>query len=170
MSRGTGTEGQPGPRAIDRALIAVALGFATTSLLFDRMAAIEPGPIEPATGGLKGAFYWYASTYDPLIVQNPLWLQIMSGVSAFVFGPFYLLLAYALWRRRAWIRLPALAYASVMLYSMVVFLGVHSFGEPRPPMLWLVVLVYLPYVLFPIALLARMLPGPPFAADGAARP
>lgn len=145
-------------RGIDRILLALSVCFAATSLLFDRMAALEPGPLAPATGGLRGLFYWWGSTYDPLIVLNPLWLQIMSGISAFVFGPFYILLAYALVKRRAWIRWPAVVYAAVMLYSMVVFLGVHSFGEPRPPVLWLVALLYAPYVLFPLALLWRMLP------------
>ncbi len=149
-------------RAYDRVLLAFAVTFASTSLVFDRMAALEAGPLAPASGGVRGAFYWWASTYDPLIVQNPLWLQIMSGISAFVFGPFYVALAYALVRRRSWIRGPALAYAVAMLYSMVVFLGVHSFGEPRPPVPWLVALMYAPYVLFPLALLRRMLPGPPF--------
>lgn len=149
-------------RLYDRVLLAFALVFASTSLLFDRMAALEPGPLAPTSEGLRGLFYWWGSTYDPLIVLNPLWLQIMSGISAFVFGPFYVALAYALVRRRPWIRGPALAYCAAMLYSMVVFLGVHSFGEPRPPVLWLVALLYAPYVIFPLALLRRMLPGPPF--------
>lgn len=146
----------------DRVLAGWAMVFAMTSLVFDRMAAIEAGPIEPASAGVKGAFYWYATTFDPLIAVNPLWLQIMSAISAFVFGPFYVALAYALIRRRAWIRRPALAYCVAMLYSMVVFLGVHSFGEPRPPSLAIVVAMYTPYVLFPLALLRRMLPVPVF--------
>lgn len=145
-------------RGVDRALLVVALSFACTSALFDRMAALEPGPLEPASEGLRGFFYWWGATYDPLIALNPLWLQIVSGISAFVFGPFYVLLAYALVRRRAWIRWPAVVYAAVMLYSMVLFLGVHTFGEPRPPVMWLVGLLYAPYVLFPLALLWRMLP------------
>ncbi len=154
----------------DRVLAGWALLFAMTSLVFDRIAALEPGPMEPATTGVKGAFFWYATTFDPLIAVNPLWLQIMSSISAFVFGPFYLALAYALIRRRAWIRRPALAYAAVMLYSMVVFLGVHTFGEPRPPSLAIVAAMYAPYVLFPLALLRRMLPAPVFAGPGEVKP
>ncbi|MDC0715755.1 EXPERA domain-containing protein [Nannocystis bainbridge] len=158
MADVTGHEGHVQVRWIDRVLLVFALSFCSTSLLFDRMAALEPGPMAPATEGLRGFFYWWGSTYDPLIVLNPLWLQIASCVSAFVFGPFYAVLAVALVRRREWIRWPAIIYASVMLYSMVIFLGVHTFGEPRPTVPWLVALLYAPYVLFPLALLRRMLP------------
>lgn len=158
MADETGHKGHVPLGWTDRVLLVFAVSFASTSLLFDRMAAIEPGPLAPASGGLRGIFYWWGSTYDPLIVLNPLWLQIMSGVSAFVFGPFYVALAYALLRRREWIRWPAIVYAAVMLYSMVVFLGVHTFGEPRPTVPWLVALLYAPYVLFPLVLLRRMVP------------
>lgn len=146
----------------DRVLTGWAALFAMTSLVFDRMAALEPGPMAPETAGIKGAFYWYATTFDPLIALNPLWLQIVSGISAFVFGPFYIALAYALVRRRPWIRRLALAYCVAMLYSMVLFLGVHGFGEPHPPSLGIVIAMYTPYVLFPLALLRRMLPTPVF--------
>lgn len=145
----------------DRVLVGWALLFATTSFVFDRAAALTSGPLDPHATGIHGAFYWYASTYDPLIALNPLWLQIVSGISAFVFGPFYLTLAFALVRRRAWIRPVALAYCVAMLYSMVLFLGVHGWGEPRPPSLAIAVGVYTPYVLFPLALLRRFLPGGP---------
>lgn len=143
----------------DRLLAGWALSFAATSLIFDRIAALECGPLQPADSGPKALFYWWATTYDPLIAANPLWLQIMSGVSAFVFGPFYAWLAASLLRGRA-VRGPAIVYASVMLYSMVVFLGVHAFGELRPPVPWLVALLYAPYVLFPLVLLWRFLPRP----------
>lgn len=148
----------------DRVLAIWALSFAMTSLVFDRVAALEHGPLQPAESGPKALLYWWGTTYDPLIAQNPLWLQIMSGLSAFVFGPFYVWLAVKLLRGRAR-RGPPIVYAFVMLYSMVVFLGVHAFGELRPPVPSLVALLYAPYVLFPLVLLWRFLPRPAGVED-----
>jgi hypothetical protein len=157
MSMEAGHQGQP--RFGDRVLALWALSFAATSFVFDRVAALEHGPLQPAASGPKAWLYWWATTYDPLIAANPLWLQIASGVSAFVFGPFYVWLALALLRGRC-ARGPAIVYAFVMLYSMVIFLGVHAFGELRPPNPQLVAALYAPYVLFPLILLWRFLPRP----------
>src|SRR5262245_25845804 len=68
------------------------------------------------------ANYWYAAGTDPLLLTPPVSLRVQTFISAFVFGPFYLVLVYAFVRGRDWVRLPAIVYVSAMLYGMVVFL------------------------------------------------
>ena len=141
-------------------LAATFLGFAATSFLFDRAAALDwvgPDVADP----FGRALWWFAQRWDPLVGQNPLFLRVMSGISAFVFGPFYLVLAWALVKGRAWIRTPAIAYAVVMLYSMVVHVAVELWGELPPPNLPVFFGVYAAYVIAPIVLLRRMATGWP---------
>lgn len=55
---------------------------------------------------------------DPLLLHPPIGLEIQTFISAFVFGPFYLLLVYAFSTGRDWIRMPAILYVSAMTYGM----------------------------------------------------
>jgi len=156
----------PAPRrtVLDAFLVATLCAFAATSLLCDRTAALDiiaPDSADP----FARAVYWYGVRYDPLVVANPLFLQVMSGISAFVFGPLYLWLARGLWRRDRSIRLPALLYVATMLYSMVVHLAAEIWGELPPPHWDVFVAVYAPYVVVPIALAWRLRRPDPFAAD-----
>ncbi len=98
-------------------------------------------------------------------MHPPVWMRFVTGLSAFVYAPFYLVLVYALIRGRNWIQLPAVIYATmiVTLTGVVVF-GVEFIGEqpyrtPNP----LGFLAYnLPYVLIPLLLLIRMRKPEPF--------
>lgn len=147
----------------DAFLVATLCAFAATSLLVDRTAALDiigPESADP----FARAMYWYGVRYDPLVVANPLFLQVMSAISAFVFGPLYLWLARALWRRDSAIRVPALLYSVAMLYSMIVHVAVELWGEMPPPNMLVFVGVYTPYVLVPLLLAWRVRRPDPFAA------
>lgn len=140
---------------LDACLVATLIAFAATSLLFDRAAALDH--VAPDSTDPFGRWLWqFGTSYDPLVAQNPLFLRIMSGVSAFVFGPFYLWAARALWRGDPRLRVPALVYASTMLYSMFVHIAVELVGELPPPDLVVFALVYAPYCALPVALVARV--------------
>jgi EXPERA (EXPanded EBP superfamily) len=148
------TDARPRSR-FDVLLAATMLAFAVTSLLFDRAAALDL--VAADSPDLFGRLLWqFGVAYDPLVAHNPLFLRVMSGVSAFGFGPFYLWGARALWRGDPRLRVPALVYASVMSYSMLVHVAVELHGELPPPDLLVFVLVYAPYCALPIALLARV--------------
>lgn len=154
-------------RKLDQLLIFGCLTFALTSLCFDRLA-IMYADLESATGidaYLARYLILYGKNVDPLVLANPLWLRIMSGISAFVMGPFYLLLARALVKGQSFIRVPALVYAGVMLYSMVVHLGMEIFGDLPPANVPLMVAAYAPYVVFPLALIWRMRTPDPFGSS-----
>jgi len=145
---------------IDRLLVGACVAFAATSLLFDRAAALDW--VGPNVGDPFGrALYWYAEKYDPLVAANPLWLRVMSGISAFVFGPFYFVLGWGIAKQRAWIRTPAILYAAVMLYTMVVHVVVELWCDTPPPNIVVFLGTYLGYALVPVVLLRRMLGGWP---------
>lgn len=110
--------------------------------------------------------YTYASVNDPLFLHPPVWMRFVTGLSAFVYAPFYVVLVYALIRGRNWIQLPAVIYATmiVTLTGVVVF-GVEFWGEPeyRTPNPAGFLAFNLPYVLIPLLLLIRMRKSLPFA-------
>lgn len=141
--------------ALDAMLTLTFLGFAATSFLFDRAAGLDW--VGPDTADPFGrALYWYGVKYDPLVAANPLVLRLMSAISAFIFGPFYLVLARGLWRGSASIRTPAIVYGWVMLYSMVIHIVYELWGELPPPNLAVFAGVYAPYVVAPALLLWRL--------------
>ena len=109
--------------------------------------------------------YAYSSINDPLFMNPPVWMRIVTGLSAFVYAPFYVFLVYALIRGRNWIQLPAVIYATLItgITGVIVF-GVEFFGEPpwRTPNPLGFLLYNLPYVVFPLLLLIRMRAPLPF--------
>lgn len=152
-------------RKIDVAFAVVFLLFAVTSGISDAVPTlgIEMTPDSP--NPLARANYWYAHDTDPLFMHPPVWMRLVTGLSAFVYGPFYLVLAWALLTGKNWIQLPAVIYATMIatLTGVVVF-GVEFFGEPefRTPNPVKFLSFNLPYVLVPLLLLARMRRERPF--------
>ena len=58
--------------------------------------------------------YWYAHDADPLFMHPPVWMRIVTGLSAFVYLAFYLVLVPSLIRGWNWIQLPAVIYATMI--------------------------------------------------------
>ena len=136
-------------------LIACFLGFAITSFVFDPYTALD---VDLAASSHPPAklIHWFGSNVDPLVLHPPLFLRIMVGISVVAFGPTYLVLAFGLWRDGSWIRTPAIAYASIKIYSMIVYLGVALLGDTPPRDIAMFTAVYLPYLAAPILLLVRV--------------
>lgn len=109
--------------------------------------------------------YTYASVNDPLFLHPPVWMRFVTGLSAFVYAPFYIVLVYALIRGRNWIQLPAVIYATMIVtLTGIVVCGVEFFGEPEyrtPNPLGFLAYNSL-YVLIPLLLLIRMRKPAPF--------
>jgi emopamil binding protein len=133
--------------------------FIVTSGIADAVAALgfEMSPDHPAF--LVRANYNYAFGCDPLFLNPPVWMRIVTGLSAFVYGPFYFVLVYALIRGRDWIQMPAIMYATaITVITGIIVFGVEFFGEPE----WRVqnvakfLSLNLPYVIVPALLLVRM--------------
>ena len=110
--------------------------------------------------------YSYASVNDPLFLHPPIWMRFVTGLSAFVYAPFYLILVYALIKGKNWIQLFSVIYGSLIVgITGVVVFGVEFFGERqwRTPHPWNFLAFNLPYVLIPLLLIVRMRKPEPFS-------
>jgi len=152
-------------RPVDLFFAIVFLLFAVTSAISDAIPTLGIAMDPHSANALARANYWYAVSADPLFMHPPVWMRIVTGLSAFVYGPFYLLLVYCLVKGKNWIQLPSVIYATmiVALTGIVVF-GVEFFGEPafRTPDPVKFLAFNLPYVLIPLLLLIRMRKPNPF--------
>jgi hypothetical protein len=148
-------------RKLDQVLIFGFLTFAFTCFAFDRLAATH-ADLEQVDGFFARYLVVYGRTVDPLVLANPLWLRIMSGISAFAMGPFYFVMVRAFVKGDERIRIPALIYVCAILYSMVVHFGVEFFGDLPPLNLPVFLATYAPYVVVPLLLAFRMRDPHPF--------
>ncbi|MCH9686283.1 MAG: DUF2781 domain-containing protein [Deltaproteobacteria bacterium] len=144
-----------GSRFWDWVIVVTLLAMALAAFTMDRSAALDLCAADSADP-FGRALWGYGERYDPLVSNNPHFLRVMSGISAFVFGPLELLIAYGIWKQRPWVRTPAFAWSVAMLYSMVVHTIVELWGPMPPPNPVIAVSAYAAYIVVPIALLWRM--------------
>lgn len=152
-------------RRIDIFFAIVFFLFAITSAISDAVPTLGIVMSPTSTNVLARANYWYASTTDTLFMNPPVWMRFVTGLSAFVYGPFFLVLVYCLVKGKNRIQLPAIIYATMIssITGIIVF-GVEFFGEPlyRTPNVLKFMMFNLPYVLVPLLLLVRMRKPMPF--------
>ncbi|GAA4261126.1 EXPERA domain-containing protein [Dactylosporangium darangshiense] len=152
-------------RRIDIFFAVVFSAFTVTSIISDLLPTVGVDFSQPSDNFFVQSNYWYAHDADPLFMNPPDWMRIITGLSAFVYMPFYIVLVYALLAARNWIQLPSVIYATMIssLTGIVVF-GVEFFGEPefRTQNAVKFLLFNLPYVLVPLVLLVRMRKPLPF--------
>lgn len=152
-------------RPFDWFFIVVFSLFTVTSMISDMLPTLGVDFSEPSPNFLVNANWWYAHDTDPLFMHPPVWMRIVTGLSAFVYPVFYVLLVISLVRGWNWIQLPSVIYATMIasITGVIVF-GVEFFGEPE----WVTpnpakfLAFNLPYVLIPILLLIRMRRPMPF--------
>jgi hypothetical protein len=146
-------------RKIDVFFAVLFSAFTVTSLISDLLPTVGVDFSQPSDNFFVNSNYWYAHDADPLFMHPPDWMRIVTGLSAFVYMPFYVVLVFAILTGRNRIQLPAVIYATmiVTLTGVVVF-GVEFFGDPAMrtgnPAKFLA--FNLPYVLVPLLLLVRM--------------
>ena len=152
-------------RRFDIFLAVVFSAFTVTSVISDLLPTVGVNFSHPSTNFFVQSNYWYAHDADPLFMNPPDWMRIVTGLSAFVYMPFYVLLVFSLLAGKNWIQLPSVIYATMIasITGIIVF-GVEFFGEQalrtQNPVKFL--LFNLPYVLVPLILLARMRKPLPF--------
>lgn len=153
---------KPFPRWLDVVFAVAFCVFAVSSLVMEPYIVFGVD-LRSATDPLGRGWCIYASSWDPILLDPPWSMRVMFGIDAFVFGPFYLVAAWAFFKRRAWIRVPALMYSAAMAYSMVVYFAEAAFGELAAQTdLLMVALISGPYTLMPFALAWRMRRPEPF--------
>jgi hypothetical protein len=152
-------------RPFDWFFIVVFSLFIVTSMISDMLPTLGVDFSQPSPNFLVNANHWYAHDTDPLFMDPPMWMRFVTGLSAFVYPVFYVLLVISLVRGWNWIQLPSVIYATMIasITGVIVF-GVEFFGEPEwvtpNPVKFLA--FNLPYVLIPILLLVRMRKPLPF--------
>ena len=152
-------------RPIDIFFMVIFSLFFITSIIADAMSALnlnaDPGA---ANVFLEANNSWYADA-DILFRNPPFWMRIVTGLSAFVYMPFYAVLVAALARGWNWIQLPSVIYATMIstITGIIVF-GVEFFGEPewRSPRPLKFLAFNIAYVVIPLILLVRMWKPLPF--------
>ncbi len=147
--------GVPRLPAIDRVLIAFFALFAFTSLFMEPYITFGVD-LAKATGPLARAWYFYARSWDPLFLEQPTYMRVMTGIDEWIYGPTYLVLIYAFLRRREWIRSPALLYCGAVVYSTLVYFLIEFLTQRHRAVLPMVVAVNIPYTIVPCILAWRV--------------
>lgn len=111
---------------------------------------------------LVDLIHWYGETFDPLLLARPPFWQMTMWIDVVFFGPFYLAAIYAFIRGRNWIRVPALVWSGTMLANVLIILMEERYGLTPAPDFWTVVLFNLPWLAFPLLMIARMWRDRPF--------
>jgi hypothetical protein len=154
-----------GKRPIDICFMIIFSLFIVTSCIADMIPTLGIDFNQPSPNFIVNANYWYAHDADPLFQNPPVWMRIVTGLSSFVYMPFYILLVISLGRGWNRIQLPAVIYATMIaaITGIIVF-GVEFFGEPefRTRNAAKFLTFNLPYVLLPLLLLIRMRKPLPF--------
>jgi len=152
-------------RPIDIFFMVIFSLFIITSCIADMVPTLGIDFNQPSENFIVNSNYWYAHDTDPLFQNPPVWMRIVTGLSAFVYMIFYIILVISLWRGWNRIQLPSVIYATMIasITGIIVF-GVEFFGEPewRTPNPVKFLSFNLPYVLVPILLLIRMRKPLPF--------
>lgn len=164
-SRGTGRAEHDAARMapLDRLLVGCFAVFAFTSICMEPYITFGVD-LAHATGPLGRAWYFYAHNWDPLFLDQPAYMRVMTGIDEWIYGPMYLVLIYAFVRRRDWIRLPGLLYCGAIIYSTLVYFLTEFLTEGHRANLAMVTLVNIPYTIIPCLLIWRLWRPSPFAA------
>ena len=85
-------------RPIDIFFAVVFTAFIITSFISDLLPTVGVDFSHPSDNFFVQSNYWYAHDADPLFMNPPTWMRIVTGLSAFVYMPFYVVLVYALLR------------------------------------------------------------------------
>lgn len=102
------------------------------------------------------AIHWWGSTFDPVLMARPVWWKMTIWIDALGFGPFYVIAIYAFATGKDWIRLPSIIYSAMLFTNVVIILGEERAGAYATPHFPIVFLANLPWLLFPLIIIARM--------------
>ncbi len=104
------------------------------------------------------AIHWWGRTADPLVLVRPVWWRALIWIEVLLYGPFYAAAIYAFVRGRDWIRIPSVMWATAMLVSVCVVLSEETLGPQHAIQLATVWIANVAYIVFALAVLARMIP------------
>src|SRR5260370_1991839 len=94
-------------RKFDIFLAVVFSAFTVTSVISDLLPTVGVNFSHPSTNFFVQSNYWYAHDADPLFMNPPDWMRIVTGLSPLVYMPFYGLLVFSLLTAANLIPLPS---------------------------------------------------------------
>lgn len=100
--------------------------------------------------------HWWGRNFDHDLLARPAWWKVTIWIDNLGFGPFYVVAIYAFAKGRDWIRIPSVIYASTLFTIVLVILGEEWRGQHASPHLPIVLLANLPWLTFPLIIIARM--------------
>jgi len=104
-------------------------------------------------------WWWYAKNFDPLFLDVPTWMWLMSVIDCFVIGSLHVILAYGFFLRREWVSGPSLICSGLLLYQIPLMYFPYEFIEEMHRInVVAVVLVNVPYAVMPLVLAWRVWP------------
>jgi hypothetical protein len=152
-------------RPIDIFFICIFAIFIVTCIISDSVEGLGIPQVAHSANLLAQWNYTYSSSYDPLYGREEIWLRFISGTSAFLYLPFYVVLIISLvkgWNR---IQIFAVIYATMIIsLTAIPIFGDEFFGPAldRTPNPGVFLLYNGPYVVIPLILLLRMRKPLPF--------
>lgn len=111
--------------------------------------------------------HWWGTTFDPVQYARPPWWRATIWLDVLLFGPFYVAAIYAWLKGRDWIKNPSLVWAGVMLANVTIILFEEIVGPHATPARGIVLFVNAPWLLMPIATVARVWTSHPFTRAAA---
>merc|ERR1719329_1115993 len=113
--------------------------------------------------------FYVAQTQDHLMMTRPIWFKSLISLEVAFQFPFFFVAMYAFKKRKNWIRIPAIVYASHAVTQMAPILAAVLFDPAVPDSKRaLLSSIYLPYLAIPLWLLIHMVRNPePFGKDKA---
>lgn len=152
-------------RPVDIFFICIFSIFIVTCIISDSVEGLGIPQTLHSTNLLAQWNYFYASHYDPLYKAEHVWLRFISGTSAFLYLPFYVLLIISLVKAWNRIQIFAVIYATMIIsLTAIPIFGDEFFGPAadRTPDPIIFLLYNGPYVIIPFILLLRMRKPLPF--------
>jgi len=141
------------------AFFVLNLGFITYIVDVEQIIIADPAhfsyPLWPPAR-LVDLVHWWGRTYDPALLAREPWWRATIWIDALFFGPYYAAAIYAFWKKKDWIRMPSVIWASVMLTNVTVILFEETWGAHRTPRLPMVLFANAAWLVFPILMLFRM--------------
>jgi hypothetical protein len=149
-------------RPLDWALLgffAINLGFITYIVDVEQLIIDDPSrftyPMWPPAR-LVDLIHWWGRTFDPALMARPVWWKATIWIDSLFFGPFYAIAIYAYIKGRAFIRMPSVIWAAVMMTNVTIILAEEMWGAHATPERGMVLLANLAWLVFPVLVLYRM--------------
>jgi hypothetical protein len=137
----------------------INLTFITYIVDVEQLIIADPShfdyPLWPPRA-LVDLIHWWGHTYDPVLLARPPWWKATIWIDSILFGPFYAFALYAFVKGKSWIRVPSILWAGLMFANVTIILFEEMWGAHATPARGMVLFANAPWLLLPIAMVARM--------------